>query len=174
MPSLRLLDPSDDRRLAGVARALHDFNVEFDTPTPGEQAIADRLARHLGARMFVVLAHDGGTEDEDAGDVIGVAVVSLRPNVWFDGPVALLDELYVRPDRRNGGVGSALIASLRAEAALRGVEHLEINVDEGDHDARRFYERHGFSPVDPDSGEPAFVYSGPVHHGDHSSTSTTR
>lgn len=153
--SVRLVEPSDRAAVALAARLLHDFNTEFDTPTPGVDVIADRLQRVPADVLFVLVAQDGSDE-------VGVAVVSLRPNVWFDGPVALLDELYVRPERRNGGIGGGLIGAVRAEALRRGVEHLEIAVDEGDHDARRFYERHGFSPLDLDSGDRVLLHSGPV------------
>lgn len=146
--AVRLAAPDDADALA---RLLHDFNTEFDTPSPGPAILAPRLAELLAASStFAVLA---GTP------AIGLALVTVRPNVWYDGPVALLDELYVAPDRRNGGLGAALLAEVVAQCHARGVELIEINVDEGDVDAQRFYVRHGFSATEPDTGERAFYFS---------------
>ena len=134
-----------------MAQLLHDFNTEFDTPTPGTAILARRLKSLLaGPSTLAYLV------DEPAA---GLALVTLRSNVWYDGPVALLDELYVVPDRRGRGLGAAMIHLLIADAEERGVSAIEINVDAGDVDAQRFYERHGFSGVDPDTGERAFYYS---------------
>lgn len=133
-----------------MARLLHDFNTEFDTPSPGVEVLAGRLRRLLaGDDTLAVLA---GTP------AVAVALVTLRPNVWYDGLVALLDELYVVPGRRGQGIGSAVVDHLLATLRARGVDLVEINVDEGDVDAQRFYVRHGFSPTDPDSGERAFYF----------------
>ena len=94
-----------------------------------------------------------------AGAGVGFALVTTRPNVWYDGSVALLDELYVVPDLRSRGIGGRVMALVDATALERGVARIEINVDEGDVDAQRFYERLGFSATEPDTGERAYYYA---------------
>ena len=79
--------------------------------------------------------------------------------MWFDGKVALLDELYVVPTLRNNGIGSELVGRLLSMAPERRIDLIEINVDEGDVDAHRFYQRHGFSWSEPGSSERAFYLS---------------
>lgn len=147
-PSVRRAAVDD---AAIVARLLDDFNTEYDTPTPGVSAIQSRLRTLLAEdATFALLAGD---------PPCAVALVTLRPNVWFSGPVALLDELYVAPAQRGQGLGSALVSLLRTECRSRGVALIEVNVDEGDVDALRFYDRHGFVLVQPDTGERAFYLS---------------
>ncbi len=144
---VRLAGPTD---AAEVAQLLHDFNLEYDTPSPGAEVLAARLEGLLaGPETFAVLAGD---------PAVGVGLVTTRPNVWYPGPVALLDELYVRPDLRSQGIGTRLLAAVETEARARQVSLVEINVDEPDVDARRFYERHGWSGVEPDTGERALYY----------------
>ena len=46
-----------------------------------------------------------------------------------------------------------------SDATPSGLAPIEINVDESDVDAQRFYERHGFLGVDADTGERAYFYS---------------
>ena len=152
-PNPRLVTSPDGVLLREAGRLLHDFNTEFDTPSPGPDVLVHRLARSIGDQLFVVL---GGEPP------VGLAVVSLRPNVWFDGPVALLDELYVAPDRRSQGLGRRILDEARAEASRRGADIMEINVDEADVDAQRFYARAGFTMIEPDTGGRAFYWTGPT------------
>ena len=77
-------------RIAGAANArvvadlLDRFNREYDTPTPGPAVLGARLERLLSSGSVVALL---------AGEpAVGLALLTLRPNVWYKGPIALLDE----------------------------------------------------------------------------------
>jgi GNAT superfamily N-acetyltransferase len=132
---------------ADVAAALlDDFNREYDAPTPGRTVLADRLRRLLAGDAAIVLL---------AGDpAVAVAVVTLRPSVSYDGPVGVLDELYVVPDLRGRGIGAGLLAAAETAVRQRGGELLEINVDDDDSGSRRFYERHGYANTEPGEDAP--------------------
>ena len=143
-------------RIAGVADAalaaklLDDFNREFATPTPGIDVLTGRLQRLLARGDVVAFLADD--------PVVGLAVLTMRPNVWYDGPVGLLDELYVVPDRRGQGRGAALLDAAEEFIRGRGGELLEINVDGEDVGARRFYARHGYRNSEPGSDEQLLYY----------------
>jgi ribosomal protein S18 acetylase RimI-like enzyme len=129
---------------AGVAgRLLCDFNTEFETPGPTAEEFGTRLARLLERDDLIVLL----AGDEDAPD--GLALLTLRLTHFFDGPLAQLEELYVRPACRDQGIGTALLSEAIRLVRHHGGKEMHINVDEVDIDARRFYERHGFINIEP-------------------------
>jgi GNAT superfamily N-acetyltransferase len=134
-----------------VAALLDRFNREFDAPTPGVDVLRPRLQRLLaGGRVLAFLVGE---------PALGVALVTLRPNVWYAGPVALLDELYVVPAQRRRGLGTALLKAAETACQERRAELLEINVDGEDTDARRFYERHGYVNHEHGQTQPQLYYS---------------
>ena len=146
-PAPRAATPSDAET---VARLLDAFNREYDAPTPGPQVLTTRLRSLLaGSDVIAFLAGD---------PAVGVALVTLRPNVWYDGPVALVDELYVLPEARGRGVGSALLVAVESLTRERGGQLIEIAVDGADTEARRFYERHGYTATEAGQDQPSFYY----------------
>lgn len=146
-PEVRVAGVAD---AAVVARMLDDFNREFETPTPGVDVLTARLQGLLPAGHVIALL---------VGDpAAGLAVLTLRPNVWYDGPVGLLDELYVVPDQRGRGLGTALLRAAEETVRARAGDLLEINVDGEDTAARRFYERHGYRNSEPGSDEQLLYY----------------
>lgn len=145
MPDVRLATVDD---AATVAEMLWDFNTEFDTPVPPVDELTAMVARKLADGSVRVLLVGDGPD--------GLSLTVERPSVWYDGPVVMLEELYVRPALRSRGLGAALITRLLADAEARSAGMVEIGVDEPDVDAMRFYLSHGFTQSDPITGERAF------------------
>jgi predicted GNAT family acetyltransferase len=61
---------------------------------------------------------------------------------------AHVTDIYVRPDARNKGTGRALLAAILEPARSAGLEHVSLEVLIRNSDARRLYERLGFTPMD--------------------------
>jgi GNAT superfamily N-acetyltransferase len=134
---------------AVLGRLLWEFNTEFDSETDDAEVLGARFGRLLVLpEILAVLAEDG------AGEAVGFALVSLRPAIWFDGPVSQLEELYVVPRLRSRGIGSSILERCRELVRERGSPEMHINVDEVDTDTRRFYEWHGFVNVEEGPNSP--------------------
>src|SRR5690349_19510674 len=126
-----------------VGRLLYDFNAEFDAPGPTVEEFSTRFGVLLArADVLVLLAGAPAAPT-------GLAFLTLRPTPYYDGSLAQLEELYVQPRMRGQGIGRALVTTAVQEVRARGGAEMHINVDEVDTDARRFYERHGFTNVQP-------------------------
>lgn len=83
----------------------------------------------------------------DQGEPVGYALVEIHPgddDTWPVGAqMAELVTLAVVPERRGGGIGTALMDAVDAELERRGVGDLQVAVMAGNDRARRFYERRG-------------------------------
>jgi len=122
-----------------VGRLLNDFQEEFDEPSPGVDALAERYADLIRNRdMTVLLAGDGPD---------GFAQIRYRPWVYSAGPQAhsYLEELYVVPSLRGKGIGRALLEAAMDTATNEGATHMELGTSEDDTAARSLYESVGFT-----------------------------
>ena len=142
-----------------LARLLWDFDTEFETEVDDVDVLAARFARLLALDDVVAVL----AEDDDTA--VGFALVSLRPAIWFDGPVSQLEELYVVPTHRDRGIGTQVLDLCRRLVAERDSPEMHINVDEVDLDTRRFYERHGFVNVEDGTDYRMLCYVGPTSSG---------
>ena len=136
-----------------VGRMLRAFNDEFDTPSPSAETFAVRFRRLLERDDFVVLMSG------DRQRPTGFLIMTLRPTLYAEGPLGQIEELYVVPELRGRGHGSALLqAAMQQVRALSG-EEVHIPVDEVDVDTRRFYKRHGFTNVERDRDGRQLLYT---------------
>ena len=151
------MDPSvtlaaDPDALAVAGRLLHDFNTEYDDPSPGAAALATRLGELVAAGGTEVLL-GGGARDAEA-----VAVLRFRPSLWSRAEECYLAELYVVPARRGSGLGRGLLRACVERALARGCDFMDLSTSEDDVAARHLYESEGFRRTEGDGGPLAFHY----------------
>ena len=125
--------------------------------TPADAAVLDAMVRELAAHEGD-LAHVHVDADawskllarpdvrvliaEDESGAIGFTSTVRRIHLWTGGDLLALDDLYVRPDHRDKGVGSRLmtaVARLAAEDDLL----VQWGVRLDNHAGQRFYARLG-------------------------------
>jgi GNAT superfamily N-acetyltransferase len=120
-----------------VARLLHDFQTEYEEPSPGVGELAERYERQLRDGQVTVLLAGAGPD--------GFAQLRFRPWVYTDGPHSYLEELYVAPALRGKGLGRALLETAMDVARDEGATHMEVGTSESDVEARGLYESAGFT-----------------------------
>ncbi|GGP99791.1 GNAT family N-acetyltransferase [Streptomyces roseolilacinus] len=123
--------------------------VRVATPADGEAVTAVFLASRAAALPYLPRLHSA---EETRAWIDGVVLPGS--SVWvaelgdparvvgfaaLDGTV--LDHLYLRPDVRRRGIGSALLEAVREASP----EQLSLHVFQRNAEARAFYERHGFT-----------------------------
>ncbi len=120
-----------------IGRLLHEFNSEFDEPTPGPRRLAERVGMLLADGEITVLLAGAGPD--------GIAVLRFRPDIWTEALECYLAELYVVPARRGQGLGRALMERAVELARAEGAEFMHLGTGEDDTAARALYESLGFS-----------------------------
>ncbi len=135
---------------ATIAQLLHDFNSEYEEPTPSVPALTTRLGELLAANEITVLL---------AGNpATGFALFRLRPSLWAKAADAYLEELYVIPEQRRQGIGRALLNAAIDAARQAGANHFELTTGETDKEARALYESRGFTNHEGAPDGPRMLY----------------
>lgn len=117
-------------------RRLWAGYLDFYAATVDDSVTAATWQRLLtpGSQMFCRVAEHEGT-------VVGFAVCVLHPGTWTRDPICYLEDLFVDPAARGGGVGSALLTDLIDRCRDRGWSRLYWHTSRDNAAARRLYDR---------------------------------
>lgn len=88
---------------------------------------------------------DSPVESWPSGPARGV--IALRPLPEVGSGVAEVKRMFVAPDARGLGLGSALLRTLMAHASAQGYRRLVLDTSAGMHAAIRLYTASGFIPA---------------------------
>ena len=128
-------DATDLRRLLAAQLAEHHVDIPGDELSDAIDGVIDVPRRGF----FLVALRDGAC--------IGVAYVSFIWALEHGGHAGWLEELYVVPEHRLGGVGTRLLTAVVAAAEAAGCAALDLEIDSAHERVRSLYERHGFTAL---------------------------
>jgi GNAT superfamily N-acetyltransferase len=133
------LEPATPERVPALLEWMRDFyaheGIPFD-PAVSEPVLRELLARPQLGRVLEILAD---------GRPVGYAVLALGFSLEFGGRSAFLDELYVEPAWRGGGVGTVALRLLQETSRELGARSLALEVGLDNPGAERLYGREGFT-----------------------------
>lgn len=127
-----------------VARLLVDFRNHLGLDWPSDNAYlagVERLIEDRGAEYLL------GAPNPDAPPA-GVAQLRFRYGIWWAAEDCLLEDLFVREEARNSGLGRALVHATIERARERGCRRVELDANDNNDAAIRLYESVGFSAQD--------------------------
>jgi ribosomal protein S18 acetylase RimI-like enzyme len=149
MVEIRTATTNDALAISAIAAEVQTLHADAQprifkpaTPSPFPPETISRLMATRDHIFWVGLVD---------GSVAGYAyaMVEDQPESPWKYPVSvlLLVQMGVKAEHRGRGVGSAIIAAVRSEAARRGVAEVRLTVWSFNSEAIRFYARHGFAAV---------------------------
>lgn len=138
--TIRAAGAADAALLLSLIRGL----AEYEKLAHEMVATEAQLAAELGAARPVVHA----LVAERAGRAVGFALYFFSFSTFLARQGLYLEDLYVLPGERGGGVGRALLGELARRAAQRGCGRMEWSVLDWNTDAQRFYRGIGARPMD--------------------------
>ncbi|MDP1751395.1 MAG: GNAT family N-acetyltransferase [Reyranella sp.] len=121
---------------------LHRFSVDLATYEDEPDAVTSTpqtLARDgFGAdpKFAALIAERGSTP-------VGFALYTFNYSVWTAARGIFVEDIWVVPEERRGGVARALMAALARECVTKDFKRIDLNVLDWN-PARGFYERMGF------------------------------
>lgn len=136
--SLRAVEPREvEEFLDWFARYWRELETFNDYPDPFSRDEYRRLLLEPGDRRFRWIERDGRR--------IGLCVYMIGPH-WYRRDVTdgYVDEFYIEPDSRRGGVGRAAALRMLAEFRRAGVREVRLSVLRRNSRAAVFWTNLGF------------------------------
>ncbi len=138
--------PDDRPRWTELWRAYLEF---YETTLP------DAVYDHTWSRLQTDRALHAFAARSN-GQIIGLTHFLYHESAWTQAPVCYLQDLFVDPSARAGGVGRALIEAVAADARTRSCPRLFWLTQDHNTTARLLYDRiakhNGFLRYDYDLG----------------------
>lgn len=135
---VRIATPQDTQSLVAMAASFRN-HLERQIPTDAQfEASIRRLLTSEDAEFSIAM---------DEGGSAGYVLLRFRYSMWTSGLEATLEDLFVEPRARRGGVGEQLVRFALRRARERGCVSICLDTNEKNAASTRIYERLGFQSL---------------------------
>ena len=140
---LQLARKVDREAVEVIARQVHAMHINWRPDLyemPEELYSEERFESAVAERQLYVAKADNV--------VVGYVLLKIRSYDWpgvVKRRVMLVDELAVRENCRNSGIGTAMMEDVKALASAFGCTDIQLGVYPQNDDAVRFYQKCGLT-----------------------------
>ena len=136
---------------AAIAALVIAFRNHLQRTAPSDQALSRSVERLLasGDAEFCLFEADVEGAADGARRVLGYVLLRFRESMWASGTEATLEDLFVDPAARQGGVGRQLVQFAVQRARDRTCTTLCLDTNENNIASQRIYQAIGFSAFSP-------------------------
>lgn len=136
LTTVRSAEPADSDSILMLIDALADYE-KLDRPDEAakQRLLSDAFAEKPRFNIFLAETGDGA--------IVGYAFVLENYSTFLALPTLYLEDLFVLPEARGTGAGSALFSKVAEEAKARGCGRVEFVVLDWNTIAQDFYKRKG-------------------------------
>lgn len=138
--TIRAAQPRDVPTVLQFVRELAEYERAADQVVATEALLHEALFGASPAAEAVIAGRDG--------EPVGMALYFFNFSTWSGWRGLYLEDLYVTPDARGSGAGTALLRHLAGVAVDRGCARFEWQVLEWNTPALQFYEGVGAVAMD--------------------------
>jgi GNAT superfamily N-acetyltransferase len=136
---IRPARPEDAGTLLGLIRELAEYERLGDEVVGTEELLVESLFERGMAEALIA---------ESGGEPVGYAIFFTTFSTFECRPGLWVEDVFVRPALRRGGIGRAMLAEIAGIAVERGCARLEWMALDWNQPALRFYARLGARQLD--------------------------
>jgi GNAT superfamily N-acetyltransferase len=145
---IREVRPGDLAAVVELVHELAEYEREPQSCTLTEEQLATALFGPAPALFGHVAEVPTGADGSGPPEVVGFALWFVNFSTWRGVHGLYLEDLFVRPAHRGGGLGRALLATLAAVCAERGYARFEWSVLDWNEPSIGFYRSLGAVAMD--------------------------
>ena len=139
MHGIRFAAPGDEHVILGLIRELAEYEHALDEVIATPELLAEWLFERKTCECLIL---------STGGEDVGMALFFHNFSTWLGRGGIYLEDLYVKPEHRGKGFGTALLAKLAQVALERGCGRLEWACLDWNTPSIEFYKSLGAQPMD--------------------------